>query len=163
VQRQRRLGRRRLLGRRSLRLGPEHVESWPARLDGRRARRGPQQCDESRSYQVVYAFDGFAAPLAPLPTLAIVRAGDQFPVKFSLHGNFGSSAVRGVSSQPIDCATGTATDTPTEALGALTYSAGPDRYTFQWATDRTWAGSCRQLAVALNDGTVRRANLRFTR
>ena len=33
----------------------------------------------------------------------------------------------------------------------------------QWATDRSWVNSCRQLAVFLNDGTIHRASLRFTK
>lgn len=117
----------------------------------------------SRSYQVVYAFEGFTAPLAPLPTLAAVKAGEQVPVKFSLHGDAGPGVVAGVTSQPISCASATVTDQATPANGTLGYSAGPDRYTYQWSTDRAWLGTCRQLAVALDDGTVHRANVRLTK
>jgi hypothetical protein len=117
----------------------------------------------SRSYRVVYAFDGFGAPLSPLPMLATASAGSQLPVKFSLRGDFGLSAVAGVSSQQIDCATPVAVDPSRAAVGSLSYNAGPDRYTFQWATDRSWAGTCRQIAVTLDDGTVHRANVRFTK
>jgi hypothetical protein len=116
-----------------------------------------------RSYQVVYDFDGFAAPLVSLPAFASVRAGDSLPVKFSLHGDFGLAAVTGVSSQAISCSTGTAPGDSAPAAGTLGYSAGPDRYTFQWSTDRSWLGSCRQLAVTLLDGTMHRANVRFTK
>jgi hypothetical protein len=47
------------------------------------------------------------------------------------------------------------------ALGSLSYKAAVDRYVFLWKTDPTWAGSCRELVVALADGTSRRANVRF--
>jgi hypothetical protein len=117
----------------------------------------------TRAYQVVYAFDGFASPLVPLPTFASAKSGDPLPVKFSLHGNFGLGAVVGVSSQPVDCTSAAALDAPSAALGTLGYSSGPDRYAFQWTTDRSWLGSCRQLAVFLNDGTAHRANVRFGR
>jgi hypothetical protein len=45
----------------------------------------------------------------------------------------------------------------------LSYAAKPDRYTFQWTTDRTWAGTCRVVSVALADGTAHNALIRFTK
>jgi hypothetical protein len=30
-----------------------------------------------------------------------------------------------------------------------------------WKTDPSWAGTCRQLVVELNDGSIHRANFRF--
>lgn len=116
----------------------------------------------SRYYDVVYVFDGFAAPLAPATTFVSFKAGDVVPVKFSLHGNFGLGAIA-VSSQPIPCGTDSASGGATPASGTLGYAAGPDRYTFAWATDRAWLGTCRQLAVSLADGTVHRANVRFVK
>src|SRR5205085_4709323 len=115
----------------------------------------------SRSYTVVYDFGGFEAPLAPFPSPAVVKAGDTLPVKFSLHGDFGLDAVESIGSRPISCATVAALDDATPATGTLSYSGGPGRYTFQWATDRLWNGTCRQLVVALDDGTAQRANVRF--
>ena len=32
---------------------------------------------------------------------------------------------------------------------------------FNWTTDKTWAGSCRQLMVLLNDGTLHTAVYQF--
>jgi len=117
----------------------------------------------SRSYDVVYAFDGFGSPLAPMPTFASLRAGDVIPAKFSLHGNFGLGAVVAVSSAPIPCGSDSPSGESTPASGTLGYASGPDRYTFAWATDRAWVGSCRQLMVSLADRTVHRANVRFAK
>jgi hypothetical protein len=117
----------------------------------------------ARSYDVVYVFDGFAPPLAPAPSLASFKAGDVVPVKFSLHGDFGLGAVTGVTSQAIPCGTETTADSAAPASGTLGYAAGPDRYTFAWATDRGWLGTCRQLTVALADGSLHRAGVRFVK
>ena len=117
----------------------------------------------SRAYGVVYPFEGFAAPLVLLPALAPVSAGDQVPVKFTLHGDRGSGVVSAASSQQVDCSSLTPLDDWTAARGSTTYSAGPDRYTLQWQSERSWVGTCRQLALTLDDGSTHRANVRFTK
>ena len=48
-----------------------------------------------------------------------------------------------------------------DAAGSLSYNAGPDRYTFGWATDKAWAGSCRELLLTLRDGTTHAAYVSF--
>lgn len=84
-------------------------------------------------------------------------------MKFSLSGDRGLGAVTSVTTAPADCATGVPAPDATKSNGTLSYAAKPDRYTFQWATDRAWVGSCRAVAVALADGTSHRALLRFTK
>jgi hypothetical protein len=117
----------------------------------------------SRSYEVVYVFGGFSSPLAPMPTFASFKAGDVVPAKFSLQGNFGLGAVVAVSSAPIRCGSDSSSGEFFPASGTLGYAAGPDRYTFAWATDRAWVDTCRQLVVRLDDRTVHRANVRFAK
>lgn len=117
----------------------------------------------ARPYQVVYPFDGFAAPLAPLPALATVSAGDTVPVKFSLRGDRGAGVVGSASSQQVDCSSLTALDDWARVRGSTAYNAGPDRYTLQWQSDRSWAGTCRRLAVTLDDGTTHGALVRFSK
>ena len=121
------------------------------------------EIEVTHTYQVVFPFVGFFSPLTADGTVTSVRAGDTVPVKFTLTGDRGLGVVAGVSSAVVDCATGAPTGTATSAAGTLSYAAKPDRYTFQWATDRTWTGTCRAVAVALADGTTHRAVLRFTR
>jgi Bacterial Ig domain len=121
------------------------------------------EVEVTHTYRVVYPFAGFFSPLTADGSTASVKAGTTVPVKFSLTGDRGLAAVAGVSSAPVDCTTGSATGAAAAASGTVSYSAKPDRYTFQWATDRTWVGSCRALQVALADGTMHRALLRFTK
>jgi hypothetical protein len=121
------------------------------------------EIEVTHTYRVAYPFSGFFSPLAADGMFAGVRAGDAVPVKFSLNGDRGLGVVTGVSSSPVDCATGAATGAPAAASGTLSYAAKPDRYTFQWSTDRAWIGTCRAVSVALADGTTHRALLRFTK
>lgn len=121
------------------------------------------EIEVTHTYRVVYPFAGFFSPLSADGSVAAVRAGDAVPVKFSLTGDRGLVVVSGVSSAPVDCASGAPTGTATTASGTLSYAAKPDRYTFQWATDRTWIGTCRAVEVALVDGTSHSALLRFTK
>lgn len=51
------------------------------------------------------------------------------------------------------------TDTP--GASGLVYSAGSDQYHYVWKTDKSWAGTCRQLAVKLVDNTVHTATFQF--
>jgi hypothetical protein len=112
-----------------------------------------------RTYSVVYDFDGFFSPLAPQPTVSTLKAGDDVPVKFSLNGNFGLDVFAAAPAWKPGCPSPSA-DT-SRAIGTLNYKASVDRYVFLWKTDPSWAGSCRELIVALGDGTVRHASVRF--
>ncbi|WP_156890657.1 PxKF domain-containing protein [Meiothermus rufus] len=38
-----------------------------------------------------------------------------------------------------------------------------DRYTYPWKTEKSWAGSCRQVVVRYTDGTTYRANFNFVK
>ena len=51
------------------------------------------------------------------------------------------------------------------AAGAsgLSYDPVSDEYTYVWKTEKLWAGTCRQLAVGLRDGTTHRALFNFTK
>jgi len=113
----------------------------------------------TRAYSVVYDFDGFFAPLVPQPNVATAKAGDDLPVKFSLNGYQGMEIFAGQPAWKPGCPS--ASLDSSRALGTLTYKASIDRYVYLWKTDPSWAGSCRELVVALADGTVRRANVRF--
>ena len=45
----------------------------------------------------------------------------------------------------------------------LKYDAVADQYHYNWKTEKSFAGSCRQLVVKLADGTSHRANFAFTK
>jgi Fibronectin type III domain/Cellulase (glycosyl hydrolase family 5)/WD40-like Beta Propeller Repeat len=114
---------------------------------------------------VPYQFSGFFSPVTNPPTLNSFKAGSTVPVKFSLHGNKGLAifATGYPKVQPISCATRASTGSLTSASGTLAYDRKRDIYTFSWKTTKSWAGTCRQLIVRLNDGTSHPADFRITK
>jgi uncharacterized repeat protein (TIGR01451 family) len=116
---------------------------------------------------VLYDFTGFFAPVNNTPTLNSVKAGSAVPVKFSLSGNKGlgifpvNSPQVGIISCDASAPVTDLTDTVNAGGSSLSYDATSDQYVYVWKTDSSWAGSCRQLIVTLNDGSVHVANFKF--
>jgi extracellular elastinolytic metalloproteinase len=116
------------------------------RSDGVQAFDYPAACDYwVRSY--------FGATTAP-PGLNRRNAGSSSPVVFSLGGNKGTEF--SFSSRAINCTTktpvgGLATERD-DATGTLLYDGATGRYTFSWKTQQSWAGTCRQLLLEVNNG-----------
>jgi hypothetical protein len=116
---------------------------------------------------VLYDFTGFFAPVSNLPTVNVVNAGKAVPVKFSLSGNKGLSifAASSPTSGPYTCSSSDPavdlTDTVTAGSSSLNYDSSSDQYNYVWKTESSWAGTCRQLVLTLNDGSVHRANFKF--
>ncbi len=116
---------------------------------------------------VQYDFAGFFQPVDNLPVFNVVQAGRAIPVKFSLSGYKGLAifAVGSPSSGPVACNSSDPasdlTETVTAGGSSLSYDPITDRYNYVWKTDPSWAGTCRQLVVELNDGSIHRANFRF--
>ncbi len=116
---------------------------------------------------VLYNFIGFFQPVDNHPTLNLVTAGRGVPVKFSLSGNKSLNifAVGSPTSLAITCDSGALVDDVEETIttgnSSLSYDATNDQYIYVWKTDSSWAGTCRQLVVKLNDGTEHRANFKF--
>lgn len=114
---------------------------------------------------VLYPFTGFFSPVNNLPTLNGVNAGRAIPVKFSLSGNRGLNifAANSPSSGLIACGSNDPatdlTETLTAGSSSLTYDT--NQYLYVWKTDSAWAGTCRQLVLSLNDGSIYRANFKF--
>jgi hypothetical protein len=111
----------------------------------------------STTYSFRYPFAGFYSPLVAEPANASLRAGDTVPVKFSLDGDRGLDVLARAAWRPCSVTSG---DSST-AFGSLSYSPGPDRYTFMWQTDKGWAGSCREVFLVLRDGTSHAAFVTF--
>jgi hypothetical protein len=114
---------------------------------------------------VLYNFTGFFSPIGNLPTLNAVNAGRAIPVKFSLSGNKGLNifAANNPYTVAINCnSTDPSVDvTETLTAGGSSLSFGGDQYNYTWKTESSWANTCRQLVVTLNDGSVHRANFKF--
>lgn len=114
---------------------------------------------------VLYDFTGFFSPITNPPTLNIVNAGKGVPVKFSLSGDKGLNifAAGNPYSVSLNCSTSDPGVDVTETLnaGGSSLSFSGDQYNYVWKTDSSWAGTCRQLVLTLNDGSVHTANFKF--
>ena len=128
---------------------------------------GANSSNCSFTVTVLYSFTGFFPPINNQPVLNVVNAGRAIPIKFSLSGDKGLNifAPNSPSSGVIACnSSGPAVileDTVTAGGSSLSYSAGSDTYNYVWKTEQSWAGTCRQLVVQLNDGSIHRADFRF--
>ncbi|HSJ93232.1 MAG TPA: PxKF domain-containing protein, partial [Gaiellaceae bacterium] len=69
------------------------------------------------------------------------------------------------SSQRVDCDTleplGAAVPIGSPGGSVLEYDPVTDTYGLNWRTAKAWAGTCRALTVALDDGTEHVAYFRF--
>jgi hypothetical protein len=114
-----------------------------------------------------YNFSGFFQPVDNLQTVNVVKAGSAVPVKFSLDGDQGLSIFEAgyPVSQGMACPSAAQPDnieqTVTASTSGLQYDATTDTYTYVWKTQKSWAGTCRQLIVRLDDGTDHIANFQF--
>jgi hypothetical protein len=116
---------------------------------------------------VLYDFTGFFAPVSNVPTLNVVKAGSAVPIKFSLSGNKGLNVFAANSPQsgliPCDASVPAidVVDTVQAGASSLSYDPSTDQYSYVWKTDSSWVGTCRQLIITLNDGSVQIANFKF--
>ena len=126
---------------------------------------GANTSTATRTVIVPYEFVGFLPPIHNLPELNSVNAGRAIPVKFSLGGNKGLDIFASGYPQvvPLNCGATVVEILATATAGesTLSYDPGTDQYIYVWKTEEAWAGSCRQLVVQLNDGSVHMANFTF--
>ena len=116
-----------------------------------------------------FAFGEFLQPVDPYPTFNIMKAGAAVAVKFSLDGFRGMSifAAGYPRSLNINCTNSALQDDIEQTVNAggssLSYDAATDRYSYIWKTDKSWAGTCRQLIVRFSDSTrtEQYANFKF--
>ncbi|WP_333659719.1 ExeM/NucH family extracellular endonuclease [Meiothermus cerbereus] len=109
----------------------------------------------------------FFGPVAPFPAFNTVNAGQSIPLIFSLGGNKGLNifAPGYPRWQVVPCGSSAAVNgtNPTSSNGGLSYDPLQDRYTYPWKTEKSWAGSCRQVVVRYIDGITYRANFNFVK
>jgi len=119
----------------------------------------------SFTIKVLYDFTGFFSPISNTPTLNSVNAGKAIPIKFSLSGDKGLNIF--AAGNPYTVSLNCNSSDPgvdvveTVNAGGSSLSFGGGQYIYTWKTENTWAGTCRQLVVTLNDGTVHVANFKF--
>ncbi len=123
----------------------------------------------SVGHTVVFAFDGFYAPIDNAPTLNAMKAGAAVPVKFGLGGDKGMAILAAGSpvSRTIACTGSSSVDgiegTSTAGTSGLQYDPATGQYTYVWKTSKSWAGTCRELTLTLVDGTTHIALFTFTK
>ncbi len=114
-----------------------------------------------------YDFTGFFPPIDNDLVFNVAKGGSSIPVKFSLGKSMGLDIfLSGYPiSRPIACGVNPPVDsieeTVTAGSSSLTYDPTTDQYTYAWKTNKSWAGTCRQLVVILDDGSIHTANFRF--
>jgi hypothetical protein len=124
---------------------------------------------KSVAYSVVYDFDGFLWPLENLPQVNRWKAGRPVPVRFSLGSYRGPAPVAAGYPSVVGCGTEPQSSGAERARGVWTRSRigqskrTPRIYRFLWKTEQRWVGSCRQLVLKLDDGTMHRVAVQFVR
>jgi len=109
-------------------------------------------------------FGGFRAPIQAPPTVNVEDAGGTVPVKFALSEQGGAPDVAAVfASRQVDCTTLAPTGAfePVRTPGSRELKNSDDLFHFNWKTDASWIGTCRQLIVRLQDVADPVAYFRF--
>ena len=106
-----------------------------------------------------YGFAGFDRPIVP-DAVNVAKAGRSVPLKWrvvDLGGNpvtdLDSSGVR-VTSSASQCAALDGEDAPLDAYAVGSsglQNLGDGFYQWNWATEKSWTGSCRRLTLGLGD------------
>ena len=109
------------------------------RSDGVEAFDLPAECTAA-------SFGGFRPPVRPAPMVNAVNGGSKVPVKFTLSGVEG---IPPIDSQPVDCTTLEATNAAPTPVSSVASKRSGDMFQVNWATDASWAGTCRRLTVRL--------------
>jgi hypothetical protein len=121
----------------------------------------------SASYIVLFKFSGFRQPVDNPPVLNADNAGRTIPVKWALANAAGQAyanldAVQAIWSKEIRCPTAAQDvvelDVPV-GLSGLKVAGG--EFQLNWATQKSWAGTCRRLLIRFSDGTTPFADFRF--
>jgi hypothetical protein len=96
-----------------------------------------------------------------------MTAGRAVPLKFNLGGDQGLAifAAGFPQSRRIQCDTLSPIDlveqTTTAGSSSLSYDPATGIYTYLWKTEKSWAGTCRQLSVQFIDGQIHLLNFKF--
>jgi len=129
---------------------------------------------DTKSFYVVYKFDGFRQPVdnpgtGATPVYNQTKAGQAIPIKFSLFGNKGLSIVDPNPPKltqvtcPKQMSLDAIEETSASSNSGLTYDATADQYNYVWKTASTYAGKCYMIDIKLNDGTSHQAYFNFTK
>ncbi|WP_167666850.1 S8 family serine peptidase [Micromonospora narathiwatensis] len=146
--------------------GGPSVGYFTATCSGARDRAGNKAAPVSVTYQVVYDWRTFGAPVSA-DKVNVVKAGSAVPVKFGLGGDqgLGILAAGFPKLRATTCDTSAqqevAVETVTAGASTLTYDPVSKQYQYVWKTDKSLAKTCGRLEVTLVDGTTHSANFLF--
>jgi hypothetical protein len=91
-----------------------------------------------------------------LPQFGTYSAGSTVPVIFSFGLNLGLDIIAPGSpvSRPVNCFSGAGLGSwePTSSAPGLQFNPFTDSYLYPWATNSSWAHSCREFDVTVKDG-----------
>lgn len=123
------------------------------------------QAQGSFQVHVIFAWAGFFKPVDMGLTLNSAKAGSAIPLKFSLGSYQGMGIIASgyPKSAPMGCNSNEdpLTETFTAGQSSLQYDASAGQYIYVWKSEKSWAGTCRQIQVKLIDGTTHTANFSF--
>jgi hypothetical protein len=128
---------------------------------------GTSAASSADQFTYTYPFAGFQAPVDNPPTVNQVNGGQAIPMQFSLGGNYGLNIIAPgyPTATQISCTTGapvnTGTLTDTAGGSGLQFDSATGTYTYVWKTSKSWARTCRQFDLRLNDGTDHTADFQF--
>ena len=117
--------------------------------------------------EYVVEFGGFEPPVSGRPGVNSAKAGSNVPVKFTLGADEGDEpfAAGYPKSQEVECGSGAdvAGSASISSPGASGLTHDGASYQVNWKTEKSWAGTCRQLVLRFGDqaGTTVRADFAF--
>jgi hypothetical protein len=118
-----------------------------------------------------YTFNGFISPVDNPPTVNTARAGQAVPVKWQISGGTSvpsstdSASFKSLTSYGVNCTSLTGvSESVVEQYAAGSsglQNLGGGYWQYNWATSRSYAGTCRKMVLILNDGTSHEALFKF--
>ena len=120
---------------------------------------------DTLSYQVIWPYSGFFAPVDNGSVVNAAKPGSTIPVKFSLGGDRGLQVIAAGYPKVTKyaCETGAVEDvieTTSSSASGLTYDAVTGVYQYNWKTAKSLKG-CYTFELKLIDGTLHTAKFSF--
>ena len=113
----------------------------------------------SRTYFVRFAgFQGFFSPVDPLPIVNVAKAGSAVPLRWRIVDANGQPVTNAshfvsVTSTIFGSCSGVSDTIESYSGGSGLQYLGNGNWQFNWKTQKTWSGSCREVVLNLADGT----------
>ncbi len=126
-----------------------------------RDQEGYAACDALTTRLFTYDFRAFFQLAPAVNEVAVTSTA--IPLRFTLYGDYGMNVFAPGFPRIAEasCESGEPAGAPVTMTGLFTYRPETDRYQFSVRIDPAWRGTCRQVEIGLNDGTVKRAYYRF--